>query len=173
MSFSVVTRHYDNEHSFVLYNPWFGLALDSRFNDFLHSSRLRTRIQQESEIQFPTLWRKFVTNSYEYQKLVDNLNAEADKGINRVNQATERKVSQLMENGSLEPIKTSIFDAAMQKYGLFQQGLSAKSDAADAARNQRLVDAENKIKSLEDGQWYTFLGGAIIGTGLGVFACKK
>jgi hypothetical protein len=173
MSFRVTSYHYTDEESFININPWFHVALESRISRVYESERLRQKIRSEINDQFPALWRNHMASDTEYRGLFNRLSAATDADIVRVHRATDDKVNQLMENGSLESVKSSIFNTAMSRYSRLDTELRDQFTTNERVRNERLVKAENEIKSLKSGQIWTALGGMAVGIGLGVLGMRK
>lgn len=173
MSVHVTSYQYSDEGSFISYNPWFHLALENRISRMIESDRLRQRIRSEMNDQFGTMWRNHVYNDVEYRNLVSRLTSTTDTSVARVQNAADVKVSELMNNGQLEPIKISIHSAAMQKYAMFESYLQTQFDHNERNRNERLANTESDVAALKNGQLWTLLGGVAFGLGLGLFATRK
>lgn len=165
--------HYSDEDNFIMYNPWFQMALENRISHVYESGRLREKIRSEMSDQFPTLWRNHMTSEAEYRALVGRLSSAADTGVARVQAATETKISEMMDAGQLESIKNNVFNTAMSKYNGFQAGLHDSFKANERDRNERLAVAEKEISSLRGNQVWTVLGGMVLGIGMGVFGMSK
>lgn len=174
---------YVDEANFISYNPWFTLALEDRIGRIYDSDRLRHKIRNEINDQFPGLWRSHVNSDTEYRMFLNKISTASDAGVTRVNQtvdigtarvqqATEMKVSELMNSGSLEPLKSSILNTAMSKYAGFESTLSSQFNTNERLRNERLAQAEKEINDLRSSQVWTVLGSMVLGVGLGIFGMR-
>ena len=174
MSINFYTYRYKEEQDFVLYNPWFEFAVLNRIQRELDSDKLKYRIRNEITDQFPSLWRQHMNSESEWGRLRSKLDAHTDAGVSKINNAVDSKCAELLDSKQhFEPLKTSIFNSAMTKYGIFQSGLQTRFDDEEKARNARLVKAEKNIESVQSNQFWTFLGGAAVGIGLGFLGANQ
>lgn len=165
------TLHYSNEDVFINYNPWFRASLrnicSTEFNNLLHSDTFRYRVKDlaTSEINatFSNLFRQHITSDAEWSRLKERLNAHNDSLVHRLNTVCDAKAAELLNSPQFEPLKTNIYNAAMNRYSVLEQELKNKNRQAEHDRNQTLTELNKKVESLEHNQSAVFFGGWIFG----------
>lgn len=128
-----------NEDDFIHYNPWLPLHVDRKLNRFLYSSDLKSVIISQIRDQYPSLFRQHLESESEYKKLITKLNLEADKGILRLGQTTERKIKELVENpNELINLKTSISSALITDFSKYQKEIDRKLERMENNTNNKI-----------------------------------
>jgi hypothetical protein len=181
---------YINETAFITYNPWFDLALQSRVRKELASNSFKYRIRDEMNEQFPALWRHHMLSDPEWTRLKEKLNdhtnvsaaklnsiadnnmsrmqSAVDSCVGRLNSVVDMKSRELVNSDQFEPLKSSIFNAALNRYQTLEDSLRVKNTQADEARNKRLDETEKELDKVQNRQALTFLGGSIFGAGMAI-----
>lgn len=161
----VVTRH-----EFIRVNPWFDLAIADTLAREFESDRLKYKIREQINKEFPTLFRQHCYETEMWSSLRSRIDGHVSAGISQIQQATAEKVSALVENKEeLSAIKNQVTTDINNKYDAFQRSLAMQNESAELSRNARLDKVEQKISDVKENQIWTFLGGAILGGVLGVY----
>jgi hypothetical protein len=166
---TVVTTH----HDFVSVNPWFEMAITDRLYREFESDKLKYKIRNQLQDQFPALFRQQMLDTETWGILSKKIDSRVDDGISRVNQAVANKVSDLVENkDELSSIKTAVISETTRKYDNFQADLSRRSEEQERLRNEKIKSLEKQVEGIRSSQTYTFLGGSILGGVVGILASK-
>ncbi len=156
--------------AFTTHNPWFYLALEQSFNDYIRSDRVKNVISREISDKFPALFQQYASDSKAFQALTDRLHTVTDSGVQQINQATENRVTQLVSNDNVfNELKTHIYTASMDRYRIQEREFDKRFEKKESDRNSRLEQLERDVSRL---QWCNnILGGSLVATG--VFAILK
>ena len=138
-------NRFNTADDFILYNPWFTLALDNCINSELESNRFKYKIRDEINNQFPTLWRSHMLSDPEWNRLKDKLNTHTDSCVQRVNTVVDNKVQELVNSDKFEPLCSSINTAVQKKYQLLESEMKYKNRLEEESRNLKLTQLERKI----------------------------
>lgn len=170
-------RTYPSSNAFISHNPWFDAYLVSQLQNHLNSDRLKYKIRNEVDEritqQFPSLWAQQMVKEPTWLGLKAKLEDQTNLGVARVNSATDTRVNDLMSGSAFEPLRSSIFNAAMNKYSVFEASLDARYSAEEASRNAKIQKVEADVREVQAAQWGTFFGGLALGAGLALIGCHR
>lgn len=153
--------------------PWFEVAIIDHLNREFESERLKYKIRTQINNEFPSLFHQHCLHSEMWSSLRSRIDSEVTSGIDRINHATTTQVSAIVENkDELTSIKNHIISDVNKKYNNFQLSLITKNEVVEASRNLRLDKMEKEIDSVKSGQFWTFMGGAVVGGMIGFFSHK-
>ncbi len=177
MSISFSTTHYVSGDEFVRVNPWFYVTLEDRFGALLSSGRFRHRVQDIQSENFPTLFNHHVASSDAFRRLFEDhrnrINAATDDGVTRLNRAAEQRVNELVNQGEqFTQLRQQIYDAAVTRSERTLADMQSKAEVAENSRTKKLTQIQESLDQVQNRQWLTFVGGALVG-GLTAFALKK
>jgi len=153
---------------FISINPWFNVSVDSRIESWFESNLFRTRVKDLQASNFGNLFRQHAQDSQSYNELIQRLRRDVDAdvqtGITRINNATENKVNDLVNNGAaFEPIRLAMLNSINTRTSSVLNEIKSNADTAERLRDERLKKAEADISNLKYGQMLTFTGGAFLG----------
>ena len=160
-----VIHHYNNEDEFVDHNPWFLLAVENRLNSYLQGRILTERVDTRLEARFPALFMQHSADSRTFQALMDRMNLHVDGGITRINTATERKVTALVNDDAMfEPLRTQIYHDALANFRAQQNGFDAEFQSKERARDEKIRKLNDRVDNLAATNWLIFGFGLLIGS---------
>jgi len=158
-------------NEFINIYPWFDLELLESINRQFESDRLKYKIRDHIKTEFPELFRNQCIDSETWTSLRNKLDSYVSSGIDQINTATNRHVSSLVDNKEeLISIRVQIMSDIIKKYDSFQSALESKNYSAEKDRNYRVERCEKNINELKNRQFWTFLGGTILGGFIGFIA---